>query len=46
VRLLVRSNDGDREIARLIEDGWHITGVSERTSEGIQISAVQPDPTG
>ncbi len=44
LRRVVGRGESDREISRLIEDGWHVIGVSERPSGGIEIEAVRRDP--
>lgn len=42
VHLTVGLDESDREIARLVDEGWHITRVGERSPEGIEIEAVRP----
>jgi ABC-type multidrug transport system ATPase subunit len=44
VRRVVGHGETDREISRLIDDGWHVVRVSERPSGGIEIEAVRRDP--
>ncbi|MFZ0976700.1 MAG: hypothetical protein WAN22_31050 [Solirubrobacteraceae bacterium] len=44
LRRVVAHRESDREISRLIDDGWHVIGVSERPSGGIEIEAVRRDP--
>lgn len=43
LELVVAREESDREIARLIEEGWHIAAVRERPAESVQIEATRRD---
>jgi hypothetical protein len=43
VRFVVRREVSDREIARLLDEGFHITSVQERSGGEVRIEAVKGD---